>query len=75
MCPGTAKPDRTVVVLPKSNRCSTRTYDRDLDKARHLIENLPARPRQFHAIAACYDKTAHNLLAAIHINAGVVWLS
>jgi transposase len=61
---------KTVVIPPKPNRRSPRTYDRDLYKARHLIENFFARLKQFRAITTRYDKTARNFLAA-----SVVWLN
>ena len=64
-----------MVIPPKSNRRSPRTYDRDLYKARHLIENFFARLKQFRAIATRYDKTARNFLAAVHLAAAVVWLN
>jgi transposase len=66
---------KTIVIPPKSGRRSPRTYDRDLYKARHLIENFFARFKQFRAIATRYDKTARNFLAAIYLAASVVWLS
>jgi transposase len=66
---------KTVVIPPKSNRRSPRTYDRDLYKARHLVENFFARLKQFRAIATRYDKTARNFLAAIYLAASVVWLN
>jgi transposase len=66
---------KTVVIPPKSNRRSPRTYDRELYKARHLIENFVARLKQFRAIATRYDKTARNFLAAIYLAASVVWLN
>ena len=51
-----------------------RSYDRDLYKARHLIENFFAKLKQFRAIATRYDKTARNFLAAIHFAAMLIWL-
>ena len=66
---------KTVVIPPKSNRRSPRTYDRDLYKARHLVENFFARLKQFRAIATRYDKTARNFLAAIHLAASILWLN
>jgi transposase len=66
---------KTVVIPPKSNRCSPRTYDRELYKARHLVENFFARLKQFRAIATRYDKTARNFRAAIYLAASVVWLN
>jgi transposase len=70
-----AEAGKTVVIPPKSNRRSPRTYDRDLYKARHLIENFFAKLKQFRAIATRYDKTARNFLAAIYLAASVVWLN
>jgi transposase len=53
----------------------SRDYDRDLFKARHLIENFFARLKQFRAIATRYDKTARNFLAAIQLAAIAIWLN
>ena len=67
---------RKAVVIPsKANRTVRRDYDRDLYKARHLIENFFAKLKQFRAIATRYDKTARNFLAAIHLAAATVWLN
>ncbi len=66
---------KTPVIPPKRNRKAPRDWDRDLYKARHLIENFFARLKQFRAIATRYDKTARNFLAAIHLAAATVWLN
>ena len=66
---------KTAVIPPKSNRKTPREFDRDLYKARHLIENFFARLKQFRAIATRYDKTARNFLAAIYLAASAVWLN
>jgi transposase len=66
---------KTAVIPPKGNRKEPRSYDRDLYKARHLIENFFARLKQYRAIATRYDKTARNFLAAIHLAATLVWLN
>ena len=51
-----------------------REYDRDLYKARHLIENFFARLKQYRGIATRYDKTACNFLGVIYLVASMVWL-
>jgi transposase len=51
-----------------------RDYDKELYKARHLIENFFAKLKLFRAIATRYDKTARNFLAAVHLAAAVIWL-
>ena len=66
---------KTVVIPPKANRAIDRDYDRELFKARHLIENFFAKLKQFRAIATRHDKTARNFLAAIHLAAAAIWLN
>lgn len=66
---------KAVVIPPKSNRKVARTFDRDLYKARHLIENFFAKLKQFRAIATRYDKTARNFLAGVHLTASAIWLN
>lgn len=44
------------VIPSKANRVIARDFDRNLYKARHLIENFFAKLKQFRAIATCYDK-------------------
>jgi transposase len=66
---------KTAVIPPKSNRRSPRSFDRNLYKARHLIENFFAKLKQFRAIATRYDKTARNFLAAVYLAASAIWLN
>jgi len=66
---------KTAVIPSKANRQVARDYDRDLYKARHLIENFFAKLKQFRAIATRYDKTKRNFLGAIHLAAAVAWLN
>jgi transposase len=63
------------VIPPKANRKDPRSYDRDLYKARHLIENFFAKLKQYRAIATRYDKRAVHFLGAIHLAAAVIWLN
>jgi transposase len=66
---------KSSVIPPKSNRKSPRAYDKEMYKARHLIENFFCKLKQFRAIATRYDKTARNFLAAIHLAAALLWLN
>lgn len=68
-------PTCQVVIPPKKNRLSPAPYDKDLYKARHLIENFFAKLKQYRAIATRYDKTATNFLGAIHLASIVIWLN
>ncbi|MEC5214298.1 transposase [Polaromonas sp. CG_9.5] len=69
------KAGKAVVIPCLKTRKYQRSHDRDLYKARHLIENFFARLKQYRAIATRYDKTARNFLGAIHLAAAVVWLN
>lgn len=66
---------KSAVIPPKSSRKCQRDYDKELYKARHLIENFFCRLKQFRAIATRYDKTARNFLAAIYLVASAIWLN
>lgn len=66
---------KTIVIPPKRNRKNPRSYDKELYKARHLIENFFCRLKQFRAIATRYDKTARNFLSAIYLAASVILLN
>jgi transposase len=70
-----AEAGKAAVIPPKGNRREPRLYDRDLYKARHLIENFFARLKQFRAIATRYDKRAVHFLGAIHLAAATIWLN
>lgn len=64
------------IVIPSNpTRKVLRDYDRELYKARHLIENFFARLKQFRAIATRYDKTARNFLGAIYGVASLILLN
>lgn len=66
---------KSLVIPPKANRKTKRTFDRHLFKARHRIENFFARLKLFRAIATRYDKTRRNFLAGIHLAAAIIWLN
>jgi transposase len=66
---------KAAVIPSRSNRRQPRAHDRDIYKARHLIENFFSKIKQFRAVATRYDKTARNFLAAVHLTASVVWLN
>jgi transposase len=50
-------------------------YDKQLYKARHLIENFFAKLKQYRAMATRYNKRAANFLGAIYLAASVIWLN
>ena len=70
-----ARSGQAAGIPPTRSRVGQRAWDRELYKARHLIENLFAKLKQYRAIATRYDKTALNFLGAIYLAAAVVWLN
>jgi transposase len=66
---------KTPVIPPRKRRKTARPFDRELYKARHLIENFFCRLKQFRAIATRYDKRAGNFLAGIYAAAILIWLN
>jgi transposase len=68
------KAGKTAVIPPKANRKVQREYDKELYKARHLIENFFEKLKQYRASATRYDKTACNFLAAVYLVAAAIWL-
>ena len=66
---------KEIVIPSKKNRTEPRTFDKELYKARRLIENFFCKLKQFRAIATRYDKTARNFLAAIQLVSVTIWLN
>jgi transposase len=66
---------KTPVIPPKSNRTIQRPFDKEMYKARHLIENFFCKLKEFRAIATRYDKTARNFLAGIQLVAATILLN
>lgn len=63
------------VIPPKTNRKELRVYDKELYKARHLVENFFAKLKQYRAIATRYDKLANSFLGGIYLASIVIWLN
>jgi transposase len=70
-----AEAGKAAVIPPRKTRKTARAFDKDLYKARHLIENFFAKLKQFRAIATRYDKTARCFRAGIHLAAAAIWLN
>lgn len=68
------KAGKQAVIPARAKRLQPRIYDKELYKARHLIENFFAKLKQFRAIATRYDKTARNFLAAVNFARVCIWL-
>jgi transposase len=62
------------VIPPKINRKVQRYYDKDLYKARHLVENAFLYLKQWRGIATRYLKNATSFLAAVQIRCIIMWI-
>lgn len=69
------KAGKTLVIPSKRNRKEPREYDKDLYKARHLIENFFAKLKQYRCLATRYDKLARTFLSGVYLAASVIWLN
>lgn len=63
------------VIPPRSNRLTSRAFDRHLYRARNLVERFFARIKQFRRIATRYDKLAKSFLSFIHLAFAFVWMA
>lgn len=63
------------VIPPKKNRKVQREYDKELYKARHLVENAFLYLKQWRGIATRYAKNAASFLAAVQIRCIFLWAS
>jgi transposase len=64
-----------VVIPPKKNRTQPRTYDRDLYRHRHLVENAFLHLKRWRGIATRYAKNTASFLAAVQIRCIALWSS
>ena len=62
-------------IASKYRRLQPRDFDKELYKARHLIENFFAKVKQYRAIATRYDKLASHFLSAVNLVSCVFWLN
>lgn len=60
------------VILPKANRKAGISFDHDMYRWCHLIENTFAKLREFRAVATRYDKIDTSYAATIHLAAAVI---
>ena len=63
------------VIPPKKNRKKQRGYDKELYKARHLVENAFLYLKRWRGIATRYAKNVKSFLAAVQIRCIFLWAS
>jgi transposase len=62
------------VIPPRRNRKTPRSYDKDLYKMRHRIENTFLKLKRWRGVATRYAKNAASFLAIVQIRCIVLWL-
>ena len=62
------------VIPPRRHRKEVREYDRELYKARHLVENFFQKLKDYRGLGTRYDKRAAHFLSAVYLFATVCWL-
>lgn len=62
------------VIPPKRNRKEQRSYDKDLYKWRHLVENAFLHLKRWRGLATRYAKNAASFLAVVQIRCLALWL-
>lgn len=60
-------------IPPRKNRKTKPYYNQKLYKARHHVENMFAKLKDWRRIATRYDRSAHIFMAAIHIAASFIF--
>jgi transposase len=64
-----------IAVIPNNpSRSKKLPIDKELYKARHLVECCFGKLKQFRRVATRYDKTARNYLATVTIAATILWI-
>jgi transposase len=61
------------IIPPRKNRKHQRSYDKDLYKLRHLVENAFLHLKRWRGIATRYAKNTASFLAAVHIRCIALW--
>lgn len=62
-----------VVIPPRRNRRHPRTYDCDLYRLRHLVENAFLHLKRWRGIATRYAKNTASFVAAVQIRCLALW--
>jgi transposase len=62
------------VIPPRKNRRTQRSYDKDLYKWRHIVENTFLHLKDWRGIATRYAKNVKSFIAAVQIRCLMLWL-
>jgi len=68
-----AKQGMRAQIPPRKNRKDKRSYDKDLYKLRHLVENAFLHLKRWRGVATRYAKCTSSFLAAVQIRCIALW--
>ena len=63
-----------IILMKANSKRPNHFFDKELYKARHVIENLFAKMKQFRGFATRYDKLKRNYEAIVAIICNKIWL-
>lgn len=71
-----ARKKNMIPMIPKKVNSKTPNpeFDKDIYKARHVIENLFARLKHFRSVATRFEKLARNFKAVVVFACTFIWL-
>jgi transposase len=64
-----------VVIPPKKNRKTQRSYDKDIYRVRHLVENAFLHLKRWRGVATRYAKLLTSFEAVVQIRCIALWLN
>ena len=67
------KSEMESVIPPRKNRLKQRTYDKELYKKRHLVENFFLKLKQWRGIACRYAKHVSSFQAMLNLVFAMIW--
>lgn len=63
-----------MVIPPKSNRKTQRSYDKNLYRERNAVERFFCKLKQYRRVATRYDKLLTNFMGFVKLAAIAIWL-
>ena len=63
------------VIPPRKNRKEQRDYDKEIYRARHLVENAFLHLKRWRGVATRYAKTLSSFVSAVQIRCIALWLN
>jgi transposase len=69
-----AKKMNPVIPRKSNSKKPNPEFDKELYKARHLVENLFARLKRYRSIATRFEKLARNFRSLLYLACSMIWI-